>query len=122
MLTEKVSCVGASATDEDFNWDDDEDEDTATPPAPKETSAASDEIPNPPKTPESLQPPVISSDTVLSDSKSYPTSLVTSPSNTSPRGSSEEGSYDVVSNASASVSQDVKKATAEDDGEDSDWE
>jgi len=111
----KALLAGASESDEDFSWEDD-DEESSTPPA----SYESVDILTASET-KSSAPPRVSSDTILADSKSYPSSLVTTPSNTSPRGSSE-GSYDVVSNASVSAGPETRKAEEDDDDADSDWE
>ncbi|KLO20355.1 hypothetical protein SCHPADRAFT_948566 [Schizopora paradoxa] len=105
---------GAPESEEDFSWEDDEEE-NSTP------SASHDSVPPIAAQTQSSLAPRISSDTVLADSKSYPSSLVTTPSNTSPRGSSE-GSYDLVSNASVSAGPEAKKAEEDDDDADSDWE
>jgi len=108
----KALLAGASESEEDFSWEDD-DEENSTPPG----SYESEDITATAQTKVSR----VSNDTVLVDSKSYPSSLVTTPSNTSPRGSSE-GSYDVVSNASVSAGPEAKKAHEDDDDADSDWE
>lgn len=111
------SIPGAADEDDDFTWEDDE-EDSTTPPAlhdDREPSSESASI----KTLDALRPPRVSSDTILADGKSYPSSLVTTPSNTSPRES--EDSYDVVSSGSVSAGQEARRQD-DDDEADSDWE
>ncbi|KAI5123643.1 hypothetical protein M0805_001676 [Coniferiporia weirii] len=127
-----LAASGSAENDEDFSWEDDEEE-SATPSA---TSSVSPTKGKPQASPGMLDKAHESCDTLQPGDKmtapsSYPSSLVTSPSSTSPRESSD--GYDVVSASTENVTNVKTKALKEarkpeetdeeeeEDG-DSDWE
>lgn len=133
-LTYEIQYIasGAIEEEEDFAWEEDDDDETTTPPAHADGMKSA--------SPGSLGPAHASSATLqpgekLSALASYPSSIVTTPTNTSPRGSSD--GYDVVSSNSAIVDSQHQKAKAvtevevkpsvekkveDEDEADSDWE